>query len=106
MLKGPRLYGTLEKTYNTLERLATLGLVDRVSEKFRLKDGTVATVQQLPECDVCRLVHDVASGLLPLLAIADARTHTGRWGYVCAAHFVSKGCFLGIGRGQILAVNP
>lgn len=68
---------------------------------WRLMDGVVTGVVALPDCDMCKYVHDKTG----VQAIADAKTDGGRWGYVCAEHFVTEHCSLGLGRGQFLRVE-
>jgi len=54
-------------------------------------DHTSVVVAVIPPCDLCGEP-----------AIADAATSLGPWAYVCADHFRSQGCALGLGRGQEL----
>jgi hypothetical protein len=67
---------------------------------WRLMDGVVTQVAMIPDCDICRMIEGTS-----IPAIADARTDGGRWGYVCAEHFVTESCTLGLGRGQLLRVD-
>lgn len=86
----------------TLTEAATMGLVTFNSSSFtwRLVDGVVTQVAMIPDCDICRMIEGTSTP-----AIADARTISGSWGYVCAAHFVSSSCSLGLGRGQLLRTD-
>lgn len=88
----------LEMLRNTLQRQVTLNYVledDR--GRYHLRDGVVEHNLVSRDCDVCNLLKQTRP------AVADAQTQTGRWGYVCAEHFVTEGCSLGEGRGQLLA---
>lgn len=86
----------------TLGEAATMHLVTFNSYSFtwRLNDGVVTQVAMIPDCDICRMIEGTS-----IPAIADARTDGGRWGYVCAEHFVTESCTLGLGRGQFLRVD-
>ena len=87
----------------TLTEAASMHLVTFNSSSFtwRLVDGVVTQVAMIPDCDVCKYVHNKTG----VQAIADAKTDGGRWGYVCAEHFVTESCTLGLGRGQLLRVD-
>jgi hypothetical protein len=64
--------------------------------KWRLADSIVVGVHGERLCDPCKFTNSVE-----VQAIADARTFGGRWGNVCARHFVELDCSLGLGRGQL-----
>lgn len=92
----------LDDTRSRLAALNLLGLIQSRDDEardlqFRLKDGVVAVVMTLKDCDVCKFTNQELTE-----AIADAKTSGGQWGNVCTEHFVSLDCTLGLGRGQIL----
>jgi hypothetical protein len=58
-----------------------------------LYNGTATDVLTTrPNCDICH----------SRPAIADAKTHSGPWAYLCEDHFNQRAGGLGVGRGQIL----
>ena len=65
-------------------------------------DVKTALVDELPPCDICK-----AEGVdPPEPAEYDASTTSGRWGYMCEAHYQTHGVKpLGLGRGQKLVVR-
>jgi hypothetical protein len=66
----------------------------RTGREYR--PGEWVIVAKRPECDVCQIRQ---------VAFYDARTSGGRWGYVCATHFRTLDCSLGLGRGQRLMLE-
>lgn len=48
-------------------------------------------------CDLCK-----RDGNYEVEAVTDARTFGGRWGNLCAEHFIDEGCEIGLGRGQFV----
>lgn len=67
---------------------------------YRLNDGVVTPILRLKYCDVCKIVSGET-----VRAIADARVSSGRWGNLCAEHFLAGGCRLGLGFGQFLRME-
>jgi hypothetical protein len=66
------------------------------------RNGTIAYVASLPECDLHKYVDNVRG----VPAKYDKRTRTGQWGYVCEEHFQSDtDGRLGTGYGQELIVG-
>lgn len=73
------------------------------------KNGTVAYVQTLPECDVCRYEpNHPDSDNPPRKAEYDLRTMSGQWANVCHPHRWTHAMYteLGVGKGQKLEVVP
>lgn len=66
-----------------------------------LKSGEWALVPDSYRNHLCQ----VCPGEEKLTALYDARTPSGRWGYLCATHFASLGCRLGTGFGQRLVLE-
>jgi hypothetical protein len=66
------------------------------------REGTVAEVATLPNCDICKQNGDesVPAGF-------DGRTKDGPWAFMCSTHFGLYGTGLGTGCGQrlVLAVK-
>lgn len=104
----PTFGGALEQQVAHLERLQELGLLtDRTKvgrpRQWRLKDSVVTTVLRTDiQCDVCSLIKAINPDFDTKLAVFDSMTQTGSWGFICVEHFVSEGCWLGVGRGQLL----
>lgn len=64
------------------------------------KDLTEVTLDKRPYCDVCR------GKRTSRLALYDAKTWTGRWGYLCEPHFrIETPGVLGLGKGQRIRVR-
>ncbi len=67
---------------------------------WRLRDNVVKALPNLKYCQVCKAVHGYEAR-----ALADARTSSGRWVYVCAEHFIAGDCTLGDGFGQLIRLE-
>jgi hypothetical protein len=58
-------------------------------------------VTSLPDCDICQVVKNP-----PTIAHADCFIPSyGTWGNVCKQHFVTEGCSLGTGKGQVFELQ-
>lgn len=66
------------------------------------KNGTVAYVAELPECDIHKFVLGDAT---PVQAAYDGKTKGGPWANMCEECFPIHGVGLGLGRGQRLEVQ-
>ena len=73
--------------------------------------GTVATVAELPDCQICTHM-GLPDGFLSVQpARYDARMHTGQWAFMCDQHFKAYAVSahpsigLGTGKGQMLIVG-
>lgn len=70
------------------------------------KNGTVAFVSSMPDCDICKYVHKLME---PNLATHDVITRTGQWANVCDdcrkthARYPNR---VGLGIGQKLELYP
>lgn len=64
------------------------------------KNGTVAYVAKLPDCDICKFDNDAVSP-----AAYDGRTKSGHWAFMCEEHFDLHGVGVGLGKGQKLEVE-
>jgi hypothetical protein len=66
------------------------------------KNGTEARVDALPWCDLCK--YGIGCRKVETIALYDARTSNGQWGFLCQTHYESENCRLGTGFGQRLVV--
>lgn len=62
--------------------------------------ATEATVDKMPDCDLCSLFYGRKR-----VAKYDGKTRGGPWGYMCEECFQSHGVGLGTGRGQKLVLR-
>lgn len=72
------------------------------------KNGTIAYVTELPECDICKHVGNDSEKASPAIARYDVVTKDGRWAFVCGRHLATHAKHpneLGTGRGQKLEVK-
>ena len=60
----------------------------------------VATVKEIPNCDFCKM-----DGVTKP-AKYDGMTKAGPWANMCQEHFDTFGVGLGVGRGQMLELQP
>lgn len=60
----------------------------------------VAKVRELPNCDFCKM-----DGV-ETPAKYDGKTKAGSWANMCQEHFEEFGIGLGLGKGQMLEVQP
>src|SRR5688572_2416067 len=58
--------------------------LDQRLDQYRLRDGVVAPIMGVKNCDVCWYVE----GHVAKKALTDARTIEGRWGNLCALNTV------------------
>lgn len=68
------------------------------------RNGTEVEVAVIPDCDICKLVEQ---SLVVKPAVADVRTKTGQWGYVCEDHLPEWRMHddFGTGKGQRLILK-
>lgn len=79
----------------------------RPKEKLMAKNGTVAYVIALPNCDICQYV-DLKPPAEINKAEYDVITNNGQWGNVCPDHRKTHSMHpdrLGVGIGQKLEVR-
>lgn len=70
-------------------------------------NGMEVEVAVIPDCDICKyVVERPADKVKP--AVADVRTKTGQWGFVCDEHLPTNRMYpnFGTGKGQRLVLKP
>lgn len=76
----------------------------KAPQAAKLPKGSFATVDQYPDCDVCKDELPRRAKAVP--AHYDARVFgTSTWSYVCERHFRECSCHLGVGWGQKLVLR-
>jgi hypothetical protein len=81
----------------------------RPKEKIMAENGTVAYMNELPPCDICRLFPDEGdSAVPPRTAAYDFKTQQGPWANACQTHYEKFRLYddLGLGKGQKLVARP
>lgn len=61
-----------------------------------MKNYTEVKVYNTKYCDLCQVIGKTT------VALYDAKTKMGPWGYLCKTHFQEQGIGLGLGKGQKL----